>query len=1279
MYHVNVLCLILALALLVDGIISKETVLCIQGFQTSECSGCDWYGNLTSSLSLQIQNSTEVKFCESKVTLFSLIHIANKENVLLHGTGHNTSTVIQCQQDFVGNDNGTGFRFTNIVQLQIMKLSFIGCGAIHDGSTLFYGNKNTMPFLASIYIYYSTDVQIKHVEIENGNGTGLAIIDTTGYVEVAYSIFKNNSIKGSTGLSGGRGVYVDFTYCPPGRVSRCENATRNNKNSTYTFKHNEFISNTASNAIHDHTPFQYRSQKQVFQEVGFGGGLTIYIRGDASDNNITLDRCKFYDNKAILGGGLLLSFHDAPNDNSVVIRNTIFDKNVAKKGGGGIDAGYLTFTDHPTSGIADRNFIMFSNCNMTRNAAANGGGTKIFGTRSLRINFNNRIFFTKCHWEWNRARFGSAIEISPHIWDMIAVGNLPQLEFKDCKFLSNSRQEIRIKEDFATNYTWGKGTVLTSSFPIDFSGKTSFQSNNSSALYASSSRIKFNSGSYVEFENNTGYEGAAVALIGFSALHVEDNSTFRFLNNTALSKGGAITYRSNNKLDFQSSRSCFIQYVGSTTSVKERDITFLFQHNKVGTNKDAFGQTIFATTILSCVRGCSGREGKESINCIGTFKFVNEKHHEISTSGARFAVRNSYVRHPISVTPGQEVEFEFQMLDDLNNEAFDSYHVLLDRRSNGPGRVQLDPTYEYITDKRVRLYGGPGEKARVLLGTTGFREITISFEIKMEQCPPGYVTQLNAKLKGMECVCSANTPNKTYVGIERCNEKELKAYMRYGYWFGYDGLLETEETLKSGYCPRGFCSRRRSQLFDSSSTSLNQFICGKDRQGKLCGSCMANHSHYFHSENNKCFANKHCGVGFFLYLVSEIVPVSILFVTVIFFNIRLTSGAVNGCIFFIQFIDTMFIDANGLISFHPIVGVLTSGYLFVYRMFNLNFFTLDQLSFCLWKGANTLDVLSIKYVTIIYSLLLVFTTALLMKVCNITRLKRKTVFKLMSSGGSVKGTMIHGFSTFFVICYTQCAKVTLFLLIPSRIYSVGTPMKHNDTKVVFYAGDYLYFHNGHLKYAIPALIIGIVLVLIPLILLLSYPLCYRVFAILRIEETRFVQVLCKVAPLEKMKPLFDSFQGCYKDKYRFFAGLYFLYRFAALISFLSLDSFTKFYITLEIQLVVMLALQATTYAYRKRWHNILDTVLFADLAIINGITMFNYKLAASDDNHLTINILSGIQVFLILLPMFYISCCACSSIVMRIKNKRNEAKKEEHLTDTLGLIDYREYNSTVTM
>ena len=824
MYYVYVL------ILLAQTLAVESKIICIQeheGNQSSDCSKCGWYGKLTSNLSLLIEDNTELKFCNNQTILFDLIHIDDKTNVSLYSSNYNNVTVIQCQEVRNVHGNGAGFRFTSIIQLQIANITFLGCGAIHNGSTILNSSK-TMPFLASVYIYYTTNVSIKQVRIEDGNGTGLAIIDTTGYVEVAFSLFKNNSIKGKSSLSGGRGIYVDFTYCPPGTVTGCENITRKNKNSIYVFTHNTFEANTASLVMNwHHTPLQYRAQKKIFQEIGIGGGLTIYIRADASNNNITVENCNFHENKAILGGGLLVNFHDAPRNNSVMVRDCTFDNNIAERGGGGIDIGFLIFGDHPTSHTASRNFVIFSHCNVTGNIAKYGGGTKLFSTKSLYKSLNNSILFDKCQWEQNKARFGSAVEISPHVWDIIAIGFLPHLKFKDCNFSSNFRLEVKIEEELSANYAWGKGTILTSSFPIFFSGKILFQSGNSSALYVSSSCIEVASESVVEFKNNTGYEGAAMALMGFSALHVQDNSKFLFLNNTAISRGGAISYRSNNKLDFVSSRSCFIQYVGTTESVEERNITFRFQNNKVSINKEAYGQTIYATTILPCVRGCSGREGKESIhglNCIGTFKFMNEKRHEISTSGARFVVQRSYVQQPIGAIPGQEIEFEFQILDDLNKETFDSYHVLLEESCNSQGCVRLDPTYRYITDKTVRLYGDPGERAHIHLGTTGFREITISFEIKMEQCPPGYVTQMNAKQKGTECVCSANTPNKTYMGIEHCNENELRAYMKYSYWFGYDGKVETEESLKSGYCPRGFCFGKRSELFDYSQSS-NTSVC----------------------------------------------------------------------------------------------------------------------------------------------------------------------------------------------------------------------------------------------------------------------------------------------------------------------------------------------------------------------------------------------------------------------------------------------------------------------
>ena len=409
-----------------------------------------------------------------------------------------------------------------------------------------------------------------------------------------------------------------------------------------------------------------------------------------------------------------------------------------------------------------------------------------------------------------------------------------------------------------------------------------------------------------------------------------------------------------------------------------------------------------------------------------------------------------------------------------------------------------------------------------------------------------------------------------------------------------------------------------------------------------------------------------------MYVVSETIPVTILFITVTLFNVKFTSGGLNGFIFFVQFIDTMLIDANGFIATSGITDAFISAYQFLYRMFNLNFFTLDELSFCLWRGANTLDILAFKYVTVVYAITLVTLTVLFKKVACFRMQK--------SSTNSVKSTMIHGFSAFFVMCYSQCAKVTLFILTPGRVHSLGPRNNSNVTTVVFYKGDYIFLSRDHITYALHAVLFGVTIVLIPPLLLVTYPLCYKVLALLRIEETRFIQITCRLIPLEKLKPVFDSFQSCFKDKYRFFAGLYFLYRLVALLSFLVTDSLTKFYIALEVQLIVMLTLQATIHPYHRRWHNIIDALLFADLAIINAMTLHNYNRSQKPYFTTSIDVVSALQTILILIPFAVMLCFVITKLVLlRTRRREREDQSRDELTETLTLVDYRQLEDSKSL
>ena len=203
------------------------------------------------------------------------------------------------------------------------------------------------------------------------------------------------------------------------------------------------------------------------------------------------------------------------------------------------------------------------------------------------------------------------------------------------------------------------------------------------------------------------------------------------------------------------------------------------------------------------------------------------------------------------------------------------------------------------------------------------------------------------------------------------------------------------------------------------------------------------------------------------------------------------------------------------------------------------------------------------------------------------------------------------------------------ILIPGTLYSKGGAITR---QVVFYDGEIDFFSiETHLLYAVPALAVSIVLFLLPLLLIL-YPACYKVFSALGIGESKFLGIFCKVISIENLKPILDSFQGCFKDRFRFFAELYFFYHLFAVITFAYTSNLN---VILEVQLILILMVHAFVQPYKKRWHNTIDTILFANLALINALTTFNFSRSFSSNTNKEISIVSSTQAFLICLPDIY--------------------------------------------
>ena len=451
---------------------------------------------------------------------------------------------------------------------------------------------------------------------------------------------------------------------------------------------------------------------------------------------------------------------------------------------------------------------------------------------------------------------------------------------------------------------------------------------------------------------------------------------------------------------------------------------------------------------------------------------------------------------------------------------------------------------------------------------------------------------------------------------------------------------------------------------------MDEFLCNNGRYGRVCSLCLNGTSLFYHTQGNApCEVNSRCHLGIFFYILSEIIPVTIFFLIIILFDVKLTSGALCGFLFYVQSLNTLEITAGNFIIFPPFANRLLICLKFLIGIFNLEFFLLPKFKFCLFEDAIYLHLLLFSYVTIFYALLLIIITVMVVNFrfnkCFM-KISRKKKYK--------RSSIIHGLSSFLVICFARSTRTSLQILNPVTLFEAeGKPKE----KAVFYHGEYDYFGKEHRPFAFLA-ITTLGLTCLPVLLLLIYPACYQVLSLLQLEETKVYGILCKIFPLEKLKPFFDSFQSTFKDKHRYLAGLFFVYRLTALVINNASSSNTKFFFALEVQFIIILTFHGIVHPHKENWHNQIDVSIFSLLALLNGITTYNYHLTLDElDYRRTIEVLSTLQVILAYLPLLYIAVLVVLKLKFRLHDwyftkcaeKRDSLTEETAIDDILEMLD----------
>ena len=1140
------------------------------------------------------------------------IGIIGSANSTRPGGANHPSVIIHCK-------GYVGLTFINVPDIIIEHVEFVGCGAMQRSTSRNITDVESFSFAkfqVGLHFVFCKNILFTDVWVIHSPGTGVVIYASAGKNTFENSQFKYNRIPAkSPQYPGGGGLYLEFPYCSPVVEDDCDEHVSPNftSNTTYLFSHCKFYQNNASVTNVTNTVF-ILPQKREHIAFGRGGGFSVFFKGRAQNNTVTVNQCTFEENEALWGAGMFAEFQDNAASNKLrVYKSNLTGNTITNdEGGGGTRLGFLFFED----GHAHDNQILFDGCNFERNTAYWGGGVSFYTAREQGTPYaTNTLEFTNCFWSLNKAKLGAAIDLS--VWHAVDNGSTVQVQFTNTTILFH--QNVQTPGSLV-----GIGALYIDSIPTAFIGYVNFSSNLNSAVAATGTSINFLSSCIATFTANRGRYGGAIALLGSAFIRTYNGTQLNFTNNSATLKGGAIYSHSIGEHELLSSRNCFIRFSPFEVTPYNWTAYFYFKNNTANGKVNS----IYTTTLLPCVWG--GAYGPYSptgwkINTTDVLCW-NSTHwkyptsngncsNEIETAPAMF---NSST-YSMNAYPGQLTELPISTFDDLNNAA--TGRTVFTANSQDPSNAQVDSTSSYIADNSIKLYGTPDDtETQIDLYTLDPRVMYMTVNVTLRPCPPGLIPKITDDMTACEC-------GGDYNGIVYCNQDEFQSQLELqGTWLGYHG---NSRHIVGGYSPYTFSTETK--LPQNVSDLDAHFYKYSNRRGTLCGECQDGYGPALNSHAFECVkcSEEDTKYHWVFFILSEILPVTILFAILLVFNISLTSGPANAFIFFAQVITSSFGLYTTSVSDYNIPREV---YTVLYDIANLNFFDAIIPSYCVQSGMKTASVISLDYVVAVWPVILIALFRFVvwmfdrgvqplhylcqpLQVC-FARCRKKWNLKSVTSISDV-------FAAFLLLSYVKFTTVSIRLLSFSYLYD--DTARHVST-VMYYDGNISYFHTDHAVYAALAIFVLVVFVIVPPVLFLVYPGCSRS----NVDEEPDKKCVLY------LKNFFDIFYGCYKNgtegtkDFRRFAGLYFVGRIAFLALNLINISWAIQYLIQQILCIVAILLFTLARPYKNDFYNHLDATIFGILATINALSSYNYQIADNPSPYIF-----ALEYILIWLPMVY--------------------------------------------
>ena len=473
-----------------------------------------------------------------------------------------------------------------------------------------------------------------------------------------------------------------------------------------------------------------------------------------------------------------------------------------------------------------------------------------------------------------------------------------------------------------------------------------------------------------------------------------------------------------------------------------------------------------------------------------------------------------------------------------------------------------------------------------------------SLDINILPCP---VLFKNVNVTS-SCICDPLLQRYNLV----CNISDVTVLNTGNIWIG---LTSQGAAAFQDPCPFDYCTGNKTiNVLDLDSQ------CSYNRSGVLCGQCQGNLSMTFGTSRCASCSN------YYLLLTIVFIVMGVLLVVVLFISkFTVSNGTLNGMVLYANLIrinDTIYFqNRSGYSSFLSVI---------------IAWINLDWgIETCFYDG---MDSYAKTWLQFVFPMSLIAVVILAARYSSsLSKLFRLNAVLVLS--------------TLVLLSYSKILQTTITIFSP---VSLNTMNSAADSYVWQYDGNVVYLGQKHLPLFIFGFLV-IIIIIIPYFAILLMAPCFQARS-----HWRGLQWV------NKLKPFLDSYQAPFKDRYRFWPGVFLFIRLPLYLVFILSDS-TPVKMLAIIACVLMYLCIAVGLSVYKKWSDLLIEMTF-----IANILILSASVAISNNGSREVIISIGLTCAVVLTVC--IMLCErvknmCRKVPVQVEGERIPLLKEDNINN----------------